>query len=64
MRTLIDVTLAPHLSHNAVYAPRLTGDFDLVSESDWFTCERGRVTAEGADQSPLSYRFQRFERKA
>lgn len=63
-RTLIDVSVAPLLPHNAVYAPRLTGDFDLVSESDWFTSERGRVIAEGTDQSPLRYRFQRFERKA
>lgn len=63
-RTLIDVSVAHLLPHNAVYAPRLTGDFDLVSESDWFTSERGRVIGEGADQSPLRYRFQRFERKA
>ncbi|WKK61108.1 dihydrofolate reductase [Corynebacterium sp. P3-F1] len=63
-RTLVDVSVAPLLPHNAVYAPRLTGDFDLVSESDWFTSERGRVTVEGAEPTPLSYRFQRFERKA
>lgn len=63
-RTLIDVSVAHLLPHNAVYAPGLTGDCDLVSESDWFTSERGRVIGEGADQFPLRYRFQRFERKA
>lgn len=63
-RTLIDAHLAPLLPHNAVYAPRITDDFQLVSESDWLTSERGRVTLEGADQSPLRFRFQRFERKA
>lgn len=63
-RTLIDVALAPLLPHNAVHAPRVTEDFVLVSESDWFDSEHGHVTVEGAEQSPLRYRFQRFERKA
>lgn len=63
-RTLIDVTLAPLLPHNAVHAPRVTDDFALVRESDWLTSERGRVTIDGADETPLRYRFQRFERKA
>lgn len=63
-RTLIDAHLAALLPHNAVYAPRITDDFQLVSESDWLTSERGRVTIEGADETPLRYRFQRFERKA
>ena len=63
-RTLIDVHLAPYLPHDAVYAPQITEDFDLVSETDWFTSERGRVTIEGVEDSPLRYRFQRFERKA
>lgn len=63
-RTLIDVTLAPLLPHSAVHAPRITDDFALVSESDWLTSERGRVTLDGADKTPLRYRFQRYERKA
>ena len=63
-RTLIDVSLAPVLPHNAVYAPRISEDFELVSESDWLTSERGRVTIEGVEESPLRYRFQRFKRKA
>ncbi|MCT1452591.1 dihydrofolate reductase [Corynebacterium sp. p3-SID1145] len=63
-RTLIDVPLSPHLPHSAVYAPRISEDFELTSETDWFTSERGRVTIEGAEDSPLRYRFQRFERKA
>lgn len=63
-RTLIDATLAPLLPHDAVYAPRITEDFTLVSESDWLTSERGRATIDGADETPLRYRFQRFERKA
>lgn len=63
-RTLIDVTLAPLLPHNSVHAPRITDDYALVRESDWFVSERGRVTINGAGQSPLRYRFQRFERKA
>lgn len=62
-RTLIDVTLAPLLPHNAVHAPRITEDFTLISESGWFVSERGRVTIDGAGNSPLRYRFQRFERK-
>lgn len=45
-RTFIDVSVAHLVPHNAVYAPRLTGDFDLVSESNWFTCERDRVIAD------------------
>lgn len=63
-RTLIDVTLASLLPHNAVYAPRITEDFTLSTESDWFVSERGRATIDGADETPLRYRFQRFERKA
>lgn len=63
-RTLIDVSLSPHLPHDAVYAPRISEDFELTSETDWFTSERGRVTIEDAEESPLRYRFQRFERKA
>lgn len=63
-RTLIDVTLAPLLPHNSVHAPRITEAFTLTSESDWFVSERGRVTIDGADETPLRYRFQRFERKA
>lgn len=63
-RTLIAVTLAPLLPHNAVYAPRISEDFELVSDSEWMTSERGRVTIDGADETPLRYRFQRFERKA
>jgi len=63
-RTLIDVSLSPHLPHDAVYAPRISEDFELTSETDWFASERGRVTIEGAEDSPLRYRFQRFERKA
>ena len=47
-RTLINVSMADLLPHNAVYAPRLTGDFDLVGESDWFTSERDRVTGQDA----------------
>lgn len=44
--------------------PRVTDDSDLVSESDWFASERGHVTVEGVEPTPLHYRFQRFERKA
>ncbi|MDN8605122.1 dihydrofolate reductase [Corynebacterium ureicelerivorans] len=62
-RTLIDVSVADLLPHNAVYAPHITDHFDLVSESDWLASERGRVTVEGAGTSPLRYRFQRFEPK-
>ncbi len=63
-RTLIDATLAPLLPHNAVLAPHVPEEFDLVHESEWITSERGRITLDGADESPLRYRFQRFERKA
>lgn len=61
---VIGVSLADLIPHNAVYAPRITDDFDLVSESDWLASERGHVTVEGAKPTPLHYRFQRFEREA
>ncbi|MDK8797126.1 dihydrofolate reductase [Corynebacterium sp. MSK044] len=61
-RTLIDVSL-PHLP-TPVHAPRIPAEFELVHETEWFTSERGHVTFNGTDFSPLRYRFQRFERKA
>ena len=63
-RTLIDVALAPLTPGNAVHAPRITDDFELISQTDWLTSERGRATVPGVEDTPLSYCFQRFERKA
>ncbi|PMC63816.1 diacylglycerol kinase [Corynebacterium tuscaniense] len=62
-RTLIDASLAPHLPH-PVLAPRIPAEFELAEETDWFTSSRGHITLDGTDDSPLRYRFQRFERKA
>ncbi|QDR76740.1 dihydrofolate reductase [Corynebacterium sanguinis] len=50
-RTLIDAHLAAAIGRNAVFAPRLTEDFKLVSDGGWLTSSTG-----------LRYRFQRFER--
>ncbi|AWB83635.1 dihydrofolate reductase [Corynebacterium liangguodongii] len=47
-RTLID---AAFNVPDAVYAPRITEDFSLVSQTEWLTSSTG-----------LCYRFQRFER--
>lgn len=63
-RTLIDVSLTPLLGPRAVLAPRVTDDFDLVSETEWMTSERGRLELSDETSAPLRYRFQRFERKA
>ncbi|MDN8622084.1 dihydrofolate reductase [Corynebacterium sanguinis] len=50
-RTLIDAHLAAAVGRKAVFAPRLTDDFELVSDGGWLTSSTG-----------LRYRFQRFER--
>ncbi|MCT1882579.1 dihydrofolate reductase [Corynebacterium sanguinis] len=50
-RTLIDAHLAAAIGRNAVFAPRLTEDFKMSSDTDWLTSSTG-----------LRYRFQRFER--
>lgn len=63
-RTLIDAHLAPHLGPKAVLAPRISGDFDLVSETEWTESEKGHLKIGSAESAPLRYRFQRFERKA
>lgn len=52
-RTLIDATYADQLGPDAVFAPRIDEDFELVDEGDW----------EASKSNGLRYKFQRFERK-
>ncbi|QPK83795.1 dihydrofolate reductase [Corynebacterium qintianiae] len=49
--TLIDASYADVLGPEAVIAPRIPGDFELVSQSEWLTSTTG-----------LRYQFQRLER--
>ena len=63
--TLIDAHLAPHLGNRAVFAPDITGEFTIESETDWLTSERGIIRSDdGVDSSgvsgnktPLRYKY-------
>lgn len=57
--TLIDAHLADTLT-TPVYAPAVPEDFELVTESDWLTSERGSIN--GVD-GPARYRFLSYRRK-
>lgn len=63
--TLVDVHLADVLGERAVYAPEIPAEFGMVTDSDWLTSEKGRLTvgAHADSELPLRYRFLRYERK-
>ena len=63
--TLIDAHLAPHLGNRAVFAPDITGEFTIESETDWLTSERGIIRSDdgvdssgvGSNKTPLRYKY-------
>ena len=63
--TLIDAHLAPHLGNRAVFAPDITGEFTIESETDWLTSERGIIRSDdgvdssgvGGKKTPLRYKY-------
>lgn len=58
--TVIDVHLRDVLGEKAVLAPSISDDFQVVSDTDWLTSERGSVRG---NTEPVRYRFIRYERQ-
>ena len=63
--TLIDAHLAPLVGGSAVFAPDITDEFTIESETEWLTSEHGIIRGgDGVDSSgvgdnktPLRYKY-------
>ena len=64
--TLMGVEIGNIYGSNAVSAPEVPDDFQLVEETDWQTSAKGRLlVSDGTEpQSKLTFKFLRYQRKA